>query len=142
MCVSEYCFVNHEVMFVYSKVKHRMWIKSLYEKAVSLTSSLFTRQKLFPEFKWIYIISYFRIGKMMEISLKFIQYKSRGNWVAEGQLINKYPETENSVLIFLQIAYYKYHVYFWYLLSEIRNLPFYFLEYPKHQVTSNWLSLQ
>lgn len=29
-----------------------------------------------------------------------------------------------------------------YLLSEIRNLPFYFLEYPKHQVTGNWLSLQ
>lgn len=84
-----------------------MWIKSLYEKAVSLTSSLFTRQKLFPEFKWIYIISYFKIGKTMGISLKFIQYKSRGYWFAGGQLIYKYPETENCVIIFLPIAYYK-----------------------------------
>lgn len=43
----------------------------------------------------------------MGISLKFIQYKSRGYWFAGGQLIYKYPETENCVIIFLPIAYYK-----------------------------------
>lgn len=58
----------------------------------------------------------------------------------KAQLIYHYPKTENSVIIFLLIVYYKHPVNFWYPLSEIRNLPFFFLEYPKHQVIGNWLS--
>lgn len=110
-----------------------MWIKSLYEKAVSLTSSFFTRQNLFPEFKWIYIRTYFEVGKRDGnfIKIHFNSKKAEGIDLLKAQLIYHYPKTENSVIIFLLIVYYKHPVNFWYPLSEIRNLPFFFFRIPQ-----------
>lgn len=58
----------------------------------------------------------------------------------KAQLIYQYPKTENSVIIFLLIVYYKIL-----LISDIHSLKSeiclsFFLEYPKHQVIGNWLS--